>query len=200
MIEVEKKFLLTDAEKERLLEGAEFLGEKTFEDVYYDTKDYDLSSRDKWLRSRDGVFHLKISARNAVKRQISEYHELETEEDIRKELGVQKKKSLKEDIELNGFVPFARFITTRKKYKRGDFAIDLDAADFGYQVGEIELLVPDETGRDAAVEKIFAFARSIGLPIVPVSGKVIEYIRRKNPKHYEALIASGTLNWLGSRE
>jgi adenylate cyclase class IV len=200
MIEIEKKFLLSEDDEARLIEGAEFLGEETFSDTYYDTKDYGLSTRDKWLRSRSGVFHLKISARKATKRQISEYHELETDDDIRRELGIRKEKSLKEDLLSNGFVPFASFTTTRKKYKRGDFTIDLDIADFGYQVDEIELVVPDESKRNDAVEKIFSFARSLGLPIVPVSGKVIEYIHRKNLEHYNTLVQSGVINWLGSRE
>ena len=46
MIEIEKKFILTDGHKEKLLEKAEFLGEKTFTDVYYDTPEYALTKNE----------------------------------------------------------------------------------------------------------------------------------------------------------
>ena len=42
MIEIERKFKLNEAEKESLLAGAIFVGEKTFTDVYYDTEDFTL--------------------------------------------------------------------------------------------------------------------------------------------------------------
>jgi hypothetical protein len=38
MIEVEKKFRATDEGKTRLMNGAEFVNEKTFTDIYWDTK------------------------------------------------------------------------------------------------------------------------------------------------------------------
>ena len=46
MIEVEKKFQLSGEEKQRLLTGAAFVSEKTFTDVYYDTKDYFTTKQD----------------------------------------------------------------------------------------------------------------------------------------------------------
>ncbi len=159
MIEIEKKFFLTKDDKARLIKGAEFLGEKVFADTYYDTSDYALTTRDMWLRSRDNIFHLKISARKTEKRQIGEYHELETEEEIRKELRMARGKDLKKDLTDKSYTSFASFITTRKKYKRGEFTIDLDMTDFGYEIGEIELLVRSEDERDGAVEKIFNFFR-----------------------------------------
>jgi len=200
MIEIEKKFFLTRDDKARLIKGAEFLGKKMFADTYYDSSDYTLTTRDMWLRSRDNTFHLKVSARKTEKRQIGEYHELETEEEIRKELGMPSGKDLKKDLTDKGYIPFASFITTRRKYKRGEFTIDLDMTDFGYEIGEIELLVRSEDERDGAIEKIFSFARSIGLPIVPVNGKVIQYIYKNNLPHYKALIQAGVLSGKGTRE
>jgi len=200
MIEVEKKFLLSEEEERRLLEGAMFISEKTFRDTYYDTEDFTLTTKDWWLRSRDHDFHLKISAQKGLKRHIGEYHELEIEKEIREALKLPETGTFKDDLLKSGYIPFASFTTTRRRYKRGGFFIDLDTADFGYKIAEIELLVKDESGQGRAVEKIFSFARSINLPIVPMSGKAIEYIRRNRPAHYDALVKAGTINWEGSRE
>ena len=51
MIEVERKFTVGGDDEKRLLEGADFLLEKTLMDVYYDTPDYALSTKDMWLRT-----------------------------------------------------------------------------------------------------------------------------------------------------
>ena len=37
MIEVEKKFILNEQDKERLTKEAQFLNERVFTDTYYDT-------------------------------------------------------------------------------------------------------------------------------------------------------------------
>jgi len=38
MIEVEKKFILNEQDKERLTKNADFLNERVFTDIYYDTE------------------------------------------------------------------------------------------------------------------------------------------------------------------
>ena len=60
MIEVEKKFILTTEQEKSLIEGADFLGEKKFTDIYYDDEDFSLTKKDLWLRNREGRFELKI--------------------------------------------------------------------------------------------------------------------------------------------
>ena len=83
--------------------------------------------------------------------------------------------------------------TTRRKYKDGQFVIDLDEIDFGYNIGEIELLVNDKSAMEEAVAQILDFANKKGLVIAPVRGKVIEYIKRNNINHYRALEEAGIL-------
>jgi len=59
--------------------------------------------------------------------------------------------------------------------------------DFGYNLAEIELLVNSQKETKEASQKIINFAKSHGLEIIPVRGKVIEYIRRNNPDHFKTL-------------
>ena len=58
MIEVEKKFQITNAQRDRLLEGAEFVYKKDIRDTYFD-RGVELCTKDLWLRERDGRFELK---------------------------------------------------------------------------------------------------------------------------------------------
>ena len=60
MIEVEKKFSVTPDIKMRLTQGAELLGEREMNDVYYDTSSYTLTLEGKYLRCRNGAWELKI--------------------------------------------------------------------------------------------------------------------------------------------
>lgn len=199
MIEVEKKFLFDETAKNRLLDGAEFIKEKTFTDIYFDTTDYNLTSQDKWLRTRDGKFELKI-ALVFGERLADQYDELEDEEEIKKALGFELDQDLGESLVKAGYAPFCTCITTRRKYKKGEFVIDLDSVDLGdftYELGEIEVMVNDKPEVDAAISRILEFAKENGLKIVPVRGKVVEYLRRAKQDHYRALIDAGVFKELG---
>jgi predicted adenylyl cyclase CyaB len=196
MIEVEKKFTLKEEDIERIIQGVEFVNERSFTDTYFDTSDYSLTRADKWLRLRDDRFELKLpmnAGKGASQRKLDQYEELETEEAIRKALGLATNGSLREDLEANGYKTFSTFTTTRKKYKKGDFIIDLDVMDFGYSIGEIELMVSEQSEMEDALNKILAFAKEQGLSVAPVRGKVIEYIKRNNLEHYKALEEAGVL-------
>lgn len=190
MIEVEKKFILSSKDRERITEGAEFLSEKSFTDTYFDTSDYLLTKADKWLRLRDNRFELKLpmnQGKGSSQRQLDQYEELDTDEAIYKALDIKPTATLQKDLEINGYKPFSTFTTTRKKYKKGDFVIDLDVIDFGYSIGEIELMVESQSEMEEALNKILAFAKEQGLSVAPVRGKVFEYIRRNSPEHFKAL-------------
>lgn len=196
MIEVEQKFILKDGDKKRLLERAEFLSEKVFTDIYYDKKDYSLTLRDKWLRERQGKWELKIPAGGGknTDKTANQYKELETEEEIRENLNLPGLGALKNDLLETGYFVYCQCTTTRKKYKKDDFIIDLDDVefpDFFYKIGEIELMVNDENEIAKAIERINKFVLSFGLKILPVRGKVIEYLKQKSPNHYRALVSAG---------
>lgn len=196
MIEVEKKFTLSSEDIERITEGAEFLGEKSFTDTYFDTSGYLLTKSDKWLRLRGNRFELKLpmnAGKGSSQRQLDQYEELDTDEAIYKALDIKPTATLQKDLEINGYKSFSTFTTTRKKYKNGDFVIDLDVIDFGYSIGEIELMVESQSEMEEALNKILVFAKEQGLSVAPVRGKVIEYIRRNNPEHLKTLEEAGVL-------
>jgi len=198
MIEVEKKFLLNKEQEKQLIEGAEFIGEKVFTDIYYDAKDYCLTSNDKWLRSRSGKFELKLPFNkiNEVRRGDL-YDEIEDENRIRDIFNVSKDFGMEEGLEKNGYAKFCTCTTTRRKYKKGIFAIDIDFVDynddFTYGLAEIELMVNDESEMSKAIENIIDFAKESGLEVKYVRGKVIEYMKRKLPEHFQALVTSGLI-------
>ena len=188
MIEVEKKLIVTPEEKARVIEGAEFISEKKFTDIYYDTGDFSLTRKDIWLRDRAGSFELKYPINEAKYK--TQYEEFEDEDSIRKKLALPSDdRPLIETLKKLNYVPFATITTTRRKYRRREFTIDIDVADYGYEVMEIECMVNEKSEVDATLEKIILFAESCGLKNTRVAlrGKVMEYISRKNPEQFAAL-------------
>lgn len=191
MIEVEKKFILSEQDKKRLTKDAEFLSERVFTDIYYDTEKCLLTSQDKWLRSREGVFELKLSLHNGVERLTDQYDELADEQRIRQVIDLPPNKNLADDLIKAGYFPFCTCKTTRRKYKKEPFIICLDIVDFQdftYNIGEIELMVNDKSEIEGAIEKIMDFAKSQNITIAPVRGKIVEYLKRARPNHYQTLV------------
>jgi len=191
MIEVEKKFILNEQDKERLTKEAQFLNERVFTDTYYDTEIFSLTANDKWLRSREGRFELKLPLHEGADRLADQYDELEDEQKIREALNLPPNENLADDLMKAGYSPFCICKTTRRKYKKEPFIIDLDIVnfqDFIYNIGEIELMVNEKSEIESAIEKIMDFAKSQNLTIAPVRGKVIEYLKRTKPNHYQVLV------------
>ena len=196
MIEVEKKFILNEQDKERLIKNAQFLNERAFTDIYYDTEIFSLTANDKWLRSRDGRFELKLPLHKGANRLADQYDELEDEQKIRGALNLPSSGNFANDLAKVGYSPFCTCKTTRRKYKKEPFIIDLDTVDFQdfiYSIGEIELMVNDKSEVESAIEKIMDFAKSQNLTIAPVRGKVIEYLKRTKANHYQALIRASVV-------
>lgn len=192
--EVEKKFSLDGVDLERLTQGADLLSEKTFTDTYFDNQEHLLTKNDKWLRSRDGKFELKLplnQGEGALSRKLDRYEEVTDEDKIKEALGINSPENLDSCLEELGYKPFCSITSNRSKYKRGDFGIDIDKMDFGYTVGEIELMVKSEADMKQALEMILNFAKENGISIKPVLGKVAEYLRRKSTGHYQELVEAG---------
>ncbi len=194
MIEVEKKFALSPEDEKRLTDGAEFLKEKTFTDVYYDTPDYALTRKDWWLRSRDGRLELKISKNNGKieERSVDHYEEIGNDEEIKRVLGLNDEEDLDRALKSRHIVPCGSVTTRRRKFKKGDFLIDLDETDFGYAIAEIELMVPEGNAKDAE-DRIVAFALDHGLALGHVRGKILKLLEKQNPAHVQALIDAGVV-------
>jgi len=197
MIVIEKKFSLSPEQQKRLLDGAELISEKQISDTYFDNSKYNLTTKDWWLRKRDGSFELKVALEGHDMRVINQYDEITDENAIRNKLDLQKNASLDEDLVTAGYVPFISMVTTRHKYKKDGFIIDLDQvdydSDFKYNLAEIEATFDDSSQRQQAIDSILNFAKAHNLTDEPVHGKTIEYLIQKRPKHYKALVDAGVV-------
>lgn len=196
MIEVEKKFLLSEKNVIDLQKDAVFLSEKVFTDTYYDTVDYSLTTKDAWLRSRDGKFELKVALLDGDLRLADQYEEIEDEQKIREYLRLKDKGNLLDDLEKNGYSIFCRCRTTRKKYRKEKFVLDFDIVeydDFDYKIAEIELMVENKSQIPKAIQDIMELAGGYNLKMASVRGKVIEYLLRKKKDHYQVLKQAGVI-------
>ncbi|XP_077411152.1 thiamine-triphosphatase isoform X2 [Vanacampus margaritifer] len=93
-------------------------------------------------------------------------------------------------------VCFAEFTTVRRTFtlEEDGVHVDLDEADFGYTVGEIEVLIPEGGDMQAALDKIERTAKKLGVTgDQAVDGKMSVYIRRNYPEHYARLLSQHIL-------
>ncbi|MGB7957787.1 MAG: CYTH domain-containing protein [Minisyncoccia bacterium] len=189
MIEIEKKFIIQQNELAHLIAGAHFLGTEKHTDIYYDTVDHVLTKRSIWLRARSGKFELKFPMGATRKKMgVTSYDEIEDDPLITQKLGFPEGRPLDRTLASLGYRPFATITTTRSKYEKEGFHIDVDDTDFGHSVVEIELMIADERGMAAATKRILDFAAAQGISIAEnIRGKVIEYLRRNDIEHYHAL-------------
>lgn len=196
MIEVEKKFILTYENERQLLDGAEFVSERKFTDVYYDNSDYALTTHDIWLRARDSKWELKVSLRTDPHRFGDQYEEIDDEELIREKLHIPAGENLENDLALAGYASFCVITTLRRKYKKGPFTIDLDEGrwDGGvHALAEIELMVNDASEVEGALQSIHAFAEKMRLGFRRVHGKVVMYLKESRSEHFRALVEAGVV-------
>ena len=187
MIEIEKKFIPEEGDIERITEGAEFISETVNDDTYYD-KDFSLTKKDIYVRRRNEAFEMKIGIRRrGFEGIISTYEEIDDEDTIRERLGITKNGNLEKNLEASGYSPFGAWKTTRRKYRKGEFIIDIDSVDYGYEVIEIELLVEGLLDMDKATNKILDFAKESGLTKNAKIGKVSGFLRRNYPEEYKEI-------------
>lgn len=180
MIEVEKRFQPTEEQLEKMLEGAEFLSEKVFSDIYYDYPDYRLFKKDVRLRKRTtsfSSFQLKINLSSGSD------EEIENKTDIEKYFGIQDlEQFIKDDL-----MEFVSYETKRKEYKKGEIIIDLDELNFGYKVCEIEILVETEDQIKEAEEKLVDFAKEYNIKFMKGLTKRRAYLKLFKPEVYNEL-------------
>ncbi len=200
MIEIEKKFLLTDAQREALLSGAQELGRKLIEDDYFDTDDYSLTRNDLWFRRRDGAYELKapLLSGSGSYFATNRYNEITDIHEIASRLGLSGD-NFEASLAGAGIKRFVTCFSDRTSYEKQGFHIDVDAAtyrdtDFTYAVAEIELLVKDESEADDADRRIIEFAKGFNLTTDQVvMGKIAAYLQAEKPDYYTALVEAGVL-------
>lgn len=199
MIEIEKKFLLTSAQKQSLLHGAHEIGERAVTDSYYDTQQYKLTTNDIWFRERDGAYELKapLELKGDSSSKTNRYHELTRLEDIYSKLGLDMAHDFEVALARSGIERFMTCFTRRQSYKKQGFRIDVDTVSyldsaFTYGLAEIELIVDDESKADEAESQIIAFAEQFNLTTDQVIlGKVAAYLKEEKVEHYNALFDAG---------
>lgn len=197
MIEVEKKVLLTEDAIASIRKKAIFLKESTFSDTYFDTEDYRFTLQNIWLRQRDQKPELKVGITKSNEG-INRFEEIIDEEKISQFLKLPSAKTFSERLSFAKIFPFCTFKTNRQKYQLGEFAIDLDIADFGdftYRVGEIELLVEHQAELLIAEKKISDFLDSLGIDSIPsIPAKLTVYLAEKRKPHYLSLVKAGVIS------
>lgn len=198
MFEVEQNFNLSDEERIRILSNAEFVNEKTFTDVYYDTSSRALSLQDRWLRSRDGRYEVKLPSGMEAGSIVDQYQEIEDEAGVRAALGLSSAGSFEARMAAAGYAPFCTCTTARRTFRDGDFTIVLDHVAYAgcgwtFDTCEVELLVDAAEKMSQAASRIADFAKSRGLRTEYLHGKVLEYLRRERPEHFGALVKAGVV-------
>lgn len=168
-VEVERKFKVTADTKIKLVEiGAELHKEKVFLDRYYDSPEYSLTLKDCWLRQRNGSWELKV-VNGQFTKLASQYREITNITEIKDFLVNHfhrtdiKSFQLDQVIQKLDLQPFVEFTTTRQTYFLPECTIDLDLTDFGYQVGEIEVMATDKCQIPRALETITSVADKLGI-------------------------------------
>lgn len=171
------------------------VGQRQFSDQYFDTPQYDLTLRDMWLRKRKGQWELKCplahlssdeetdGERCKAAALCTRYKEITDLRDIQ----LRVKEAIRDgDTELSfslqdesglskmNLACFAEFTTVRRSFRLEEegVQIDLDQADFGYHVGEVEVVIPEGGDVKSALDKIEQAARKLG-KLRPVHGSTI---------------------------
>ncbi len=201
MIEIEKKFLLSEHQQNDLLEGARELGVKLVEDSYLDTETFSLTTNDLWFRDRDGAYELKapLLSGSGSYTATNRYNEITDTQEIARVLGLDTDLDFETSLSRAGIKKFMTVYTSRNSYEKQGFHIDIDSAryldsSFEYAVAEIELLVTSESEADEAESQIIEFAKKFELITDQVVlGKVAAYLKAEKPAHYEALVNAGVL-------
>ena len=173
MFEVEKKFKIPAHFSRVLLEhGFKHVKEIHIKDKYFDSENYELTRNDYWLRRRGSKWQLKFPAveKEPDSVRIDRYQELEDQNAIFNRLTAvleaqssrllgRTTTNLAEVLDLKCIAEFESF---RTKYQCGSYTIDLDRANFGYELGEIEVMCEDKSEIEEATKKIFDMAGKLG--------------------------------------
>uniref|UniRef100_A0A8C5V0M6 Thiamine-triphosphatase n=1 Tax=Microcebus murinus TaxID=30608 RepID=A0A8C5V0M6_MICMU len=204
LIEVELKFIPGPGTEERLQElGSTLEHRVTFRDTYYDTPELRLMRADYWLRQRDSGWELKCPGAAGVLGPHTQYVELTAEPAIVAQLCEVLETEGPGDggvaavLGPMGLQEVASFVTNRSAWKlvllgadeERPLRVDLDTADFGYTVGEVEVLVHEEAEVPTALEKIHRLSNMLGVQVQEtVPAKLTVYLQRFRPQVYQRLI------------
>ncbi len=186
MIEVEKKFQPTLEQLTIFLDGAEFIEEKENTDTYYDMPDLSYSIKGYKLRKRNKGYELKIQLGDFNDYTNAKYEEVTNDPEILEKLGFSKDSNLEQIIKEKMEILCA-IHTKRREYKKGEFTVDVDETDFGYNMVEVELMVENESQIEEAEKKIADLGEVLGSTGKKLPGKIAECLRVTRPDVYKIL-------------
>ncbi|XP_007537696.1 thiamine-triphosphatase [Erinaceus europaeus] len=206
LIEVERKFFPGPEIEERLQELGGILEHRvSFRDIYYDTAELSLMRADHWLRLREGSgWEFKCPGAPGVSGPHNKYVEVTAEPAVVARLcevlgvGVLGAEGVAAVLGPLGLQEVASFVTKRRSWKvvlphveESDppLRVDLDTADFGYAMGEVEALVHKEAQVPAALEKINSLSSLLGVLVQEKApAKLLVYLQRFRPQDYLRLL------------
>lgn len=171
LIEVERKFTVKPNCQEMLQRhGFTQVSKEFMVDEYYDTPTYDLMSKDLWLRFRNETWELKFPSKSASTSQAkggaTTYQETSDETEVLQVLKANigfVDACLDEAVQSKALTSFAKLETHRSTFHRPDgVAVVLDLTDWGFRVGEVEVLVQRQDQVPQACQKISNLAKTLG--------------------------------------
>ncbi|XP_067130701.1 thiamine-triphosphatase-like isoform X2 [Centruroides vittatus] len=196
-LEIERKFIIPNNCEEKIKDlGGHLEEEEEFTDHYYDTSNYKLTLKDRWLRSRSGKWQMKYPMCEKVgDRSTTKYYETEKENEIISILNQFGDRCFEkvQDFVRSECQPIAVIRTRRKTYKIKDARVCLDLTDFGFQTGEVEVIVREEKNFSEALQFVNELAFKLGGSAI-AEGKVENYLRTRKSSLYDLLVKNGVLN------
>ncbi|XP_035826514.1 serine-rich adhesin for platelets [Aplysia californica] len=151
--------------------GATLLSESLLLDTYYDTRSFDLTLSDCWLRSRNGLWQLHANFTKLLNGHTDhEYTEVENVQSIVDSVSQitgfkksTKNRSIVSFLQSAGLVEFVRYKTTLKTYQLGDLKIDLHLPEYGFWVGSVTAFAPSKSRTHEGVKAIQNFWSTTGV-------------------------------------
>lgn len=198
-IEIERKFLLTPTVKKKLLSFSSPTETICFRDLYYDEQ---LALNNIWLRKRNNAWEVKVpvqfnSGDVNSKFGATVYREITGMSQVR-EAVCHHYANL--DIDIEKLECYAMLDTTRTQlsitWNTKTVHIILDECsspnidDFSCSIGELELMVHDESEVDDATQVLNDLVEHLQLgQVEDYEGKLIKYIKKYRPELFKKLIA-----------
>jgi CYTH domain len=221
-LEVEQKFALENESnvEARLMElGFSKKREVDMVDWYFDLPEPVLTPKDNWLRFREtdkeSSWQLKRGRHHQGGGTV--YEELDGEEAIEASLSMLKDidpgtaipveyegHAVPELPRRTGLVPFARIETHRSNWTyTGEsdsykaLSVDLDKTQYGYMVGEVEVVVNEDSEIPVARECISSLLQKLapeqGVSLQVPVGKLEHFMIQYRPDHYKACVDGGSI-------
>ena len=161
-VEIKRKFkVYDDSDKTVEKKGGKLLETEMFEDKYFDNSCYNLTLSDCWLRKRNSTFEFKTDSSSSGSETLSDEKAIiqSLQEMFHQKRSHETLLELLDELE---FSEFASFQTTRKQFQLDDYTLTLELTDFGFQVGDVSLIVDNPVNISDSILRIGTIAKQLG--------------------------------------